>query len=467
MDTQSSQNPVMFDMQAERGVIGSIVMEPFALVPVSGLIGWMDFYNDYCASAYRAALELYQDNQPIDLITIGSWLKANSKLQPEDTTWNQYLYEMVDELDKSEGYSDHAITYANTIKLYSLCRKLEAFGRSTSLKATKIPDGKALLEELNGEFHSIVQWWEKGRSDDICMTKEQSLDFIQTIAESVGPAEVFTGEELPRLGFPTFDGDADRNLLPRLIPLPGTVTAIIADTGLGKTSLLDQISQANEVAGLDVAIYHPELKNEFLTMRRVTRLSEVPFINQIMGRLSHDQRANIVQAKEQIASWPGRMDSFFCPGYTIEQIAADFKLRQQALEIATGKRYRVLILDYLQKVAWSSRHLAGDNQATQFDHIISRFADLSNEMGVAGILAIQPKRDNKTPQDEFIKPTLHGGLGTSAIEQRCNQVLGIWRDKKPGEPVSSATLTALKSTFGESDWSTEMYFYTSRFQFEE
>lgn len=458
------------DLDAESCLIATLLLEPTMLVKIASVISPFDFYDQNHSAAYRACMELHQNNKTINLVTVAGRLKASKATAP-DNGWSDWLYYTVDKLDKTEGYSHHTGDYAEIVKGYSTRRKLANF---TTLLAEKVHDLEVdpqnLLEYMTLNGQKIVQWWNTGKQDNYFMTKEQSVDALFEVAYSdEGPndnnelTKGLTGQILPRFGFDCLDG-IEHNTPPKVMLLPSTVTVIMADTGGGKTALGDQVVANNEEAGIACAVYGNEISNQDDNYRRACRLAELDFYKFVRNSFTPEEREKVSQAAARVAQWPGRKDRIFCPGWTIEQIIADFKLRTQTLELQTGQTYRVLVLDYLQKVGGENRF---KTQAEHFTHVMNRFADLSNEMNVAGIVMVQQKRDGNADGKNFVKPTLHGGLGTSAIEQRCNQMIGIWPDRTVQGAIRPVKLIGLKSTFGEPGWEVDLEYYASRFEFGE
>jgi replicative DNA helicase len=458
--------PQLSDIQAEKGVIGAIILEPAVIVEVSSLIDPLDFTDQHCGPAYRACMELYQSNKPIDLITLANALRQSQNGSQPEEGWNEYLFNLVDTLDRNEGFSDHAKTYAASIRSYSLRRKVSLVSNQAANVANDLTTTpEAVLEQVNLSLQNVASWWLKGRSDDYYLPDE---DVTELIIRSAAPREKNAAPDkvLPIFGFTQLDGDDYTQ--PRMMLLRSTLTAIIADTGVGKTSFLDQISVANEERGLNVIFFHNELSNEHMVLRRVARMTGIYFTNLITKNLNDKERGLMLETANLIKGWTGRMDLVFCPGWSAARIGAELKLRNRILEISQGKQYDVFMMDYLQKIGQDKAlSNSGASEATQVSFTMGYMADLANELDMAGIIVSQPKREGSASRDEFIKPTLHSGLGSSAIEQRCNQVLGLWRDKKSQEPNCPAEVIGLKSTFGESDWTAPMFYYKSRYEFGE
>ncbi len=69
------------DLEAEASVLGSILLDPTALSRVLEILQPEDFYRENNAQVYRAAIELFREGEPIDLVTLGDQLQKQSVLE--------------------------------------------------------------------------------------------------------------------------------------------------------------------------------------------------------------------------------------------------------------------------------------------------------------------------------------------------------------------------------------------------
>ena len=84
------------NLEAERSVLGAVMIEKNAIVKVADFLMPEDFYYDTHATIYSAILDLFAKRSPIDLLTVGSWLKDNGKL--DEVGGASYLEELTNEV---------------------------------------------------------------------------------------------------------------------------------------------------------------------------------------------------------------------------------------------------------------------------------------------------------------------------------------------------------------------------------
>ena len=68
-------------IEAEQGVLGSILLDKDGILQVSSLITAEDFYDTKNAYIYSAMLDLFLKNRPIDILTVREVLDDRKKLE--------------------------------------------------------------------------------------------------------------------------------------------------------------------------------------------------------------------------------------------------------------------------------------------------------------------------------------------------------------------------------------------------
>ena len=67
--------------EAERSVLGCILLEKDSIIKIADILVATDFYHNHHQFIYQSALELFQRSEPVDLVTIATSLQANGKLE--------------------------------------------------------------------------------------------------------------------------------------------------------------------------------------------------------------------------------------------------------------------------------------------------------------------------------------------------------------------------------------------------
>ena len=105
-------------LEAEQTVLGSILINNESINQILDIIGPDDFYKEAHSAIYGAMIELYNQDEPIDLITISQYLASKNKL--DSIGGSEYLTSLVESISTSAGIVHHA----KIIKDLSIRRKL-------------------------------------------------------------------------------------------------------------------------------------------------------------------------------------------------------------------------------------------------------------------------------------------------------------------------------------------------------
>src|SRR3712207_142095 len=81
--------------EAEKSVLGAILIDKDAIIEVSEILVPEDYYNDNNNYIYDSMLQLYEMRKPIDLLTLSEQLKKNKKNKYVDSTYLTGLVEQV------------------------------------------------------------------------------------------------------------------------------------------------------------------------------------------------------------------------------------------------------------------------------------------------------------------------------------------------------------------------------------
>src|SRR4051812_5978356 len=91
--------------EAEQCVLGAMLIDKDAVIPVSELLLPHDFYNDINGVIYAAMLALYDERKPIDLLTLTDQLKKNKQLKKIESSYITDLVEVVPTAANVEVYA--------------------------------------------------------------------------------------------------------------------------------------------------------------------------------------------------------------------------------------------------------------------------------------------------------------------------------------------------------------------------
>jgi len=141
-----------YNIESEASVLGAILIDNDALIKIADTLAVEDFYDLRHQHIYRSTMELYEDNKPIDVLTLSNRLKINSLL--DEVGGPAYLSELTNFVPTAANIE----TYANIIGEKALRRRLIAV--NSDLSALMFDETKGLnelIEEAETQIFRLSQ----------------------------------------------------------------------------------------------------------------------------------------------------------------------------------------------------------------------------------------------------------------------------------------------------------------------
>src|SRR3989339_1369862 len=105
-------------IEAEMSLLGSILLDKDAMIKIADIVQAEDFYKNAHTQIYESILELYQKNDPIDLLTLGNRLTEKNQL--EHVGGHSYLASLTNVVPTAA----HIVNYANIVHKKATRRRL-------------------------------------------------------------------------------------------------------------------------------------------------------------------------------------------------------------------------------------------------------------------------------------------------------------------------------------------------------
>lgn len=202
---------------------------------------------------------------------------------------------------------------------------------------------------------------------------------------------------------------------------PGKLIAIVGDSGMGKTSLIETIVDFWRKAGFHGVMWGPEWQYSEYVQRAIQRqggptyeqmedhksyLSEmkrnVPEIHRTGTLLSTFQREQIQNIAAQMKTkWIGKLSFIEKMSLPIEAVIANMSLTVDAY-IAGGKRIAFAVLDYAQLVG-----ATGESEIAKLNHILDVFKGFCVDKQLVGIAGSQMTKVDGRAAANGVKGSMH------------------------------------------------------------
>jgi replicative DNA helicase len=404
LDKPLPQNP-----EAERSILGSIILDNHSLYRVAGALLAEDFYRDGHRVIFEAMTALAEQSRPIDLLTLKEELSKRSQL--EAAGGSAYISSLIDGIPDLSNIE----RYAAIVKEKSTMRRLVLLGNSMMKAAIDAPNEPADVLDL--AERSIFAIAEQNATTGFISIDKITQTNLAAIEKMQHAGRLLTG--LPT-GFDAFNemtsGFQKQDLL-----------ILAARPSMGKTSLMLNIAEALSIPDKSgsrsaedlhaVGIFSLEMSKEQLGLRILS--SEANVSSQLIraGILSERNWNDLAEAAARVARAPIWIDD--TPSIDI------MELRAKARRLKREHRLDMIMVDYLQLMTARSKV---ESRQQEISAISRGLKGVAKELDVPllSLSQLSRKPDQRTGDH---RPQLSDLRESGSIEQDADIVFFIYRDE--------------------------------------
>ena len=389
------------NIEAECGVLGSIIIDPEAIVQVADFLHSDDFYRDAHRTIYEVILQLYEQREPADFITISDELERRNKL--EEVGGASYITSLINQVPTS-GNVEY---YGRIVERTSILRRLIHAAGQIAAIAYEEGDADVALDRAEQLIFNISQ--RHARTDfsllrDILSEYMNKLDQLHERRGTI-------------VGVPTGFTDLDR--------LTGglqrsDLIILAARPAIGKTSLALSLAHNSTVKYQhSVAIFSLEMSKEQLVQRLLSMDAGVDQQRLRTGWIEDDEWDRIIYAMGTLSEANIWIDD--TPGITTVE------MRSKARRLQAEHGIDLIIVDYLQlmqSVLGSGKR--NENRVQEISEVSRNLKALARELNVPVLALAQLSRAVETRQSKV--PQLSDLRESGSLEQDADIVMFIYRD---------------------------------------
>ena len=385
--------------EAERSVIGCMIMSRDAILAASELLSGEDFYQQQLGVVFDAMVELFNEGKPVDLVTLPDRLKE------KDVPPEVYSVEFIRDLLDAVPTSANIRYYANIVSEKTMLRKLiklnEDIANTCYLSKERVED---ILEDTEKRMFQLLQ---KRNSGDTVPIRQVVLNALNTIEKASQTKGTVTG-------IPTGFVDLDYKTSGLQ---PSDLILVAARPSMGKTAFVLNMAQYMAFRkDRSVAIFSLEMSKEQLVNRLFALESKVDSQSIRTGNLQDEDWAKLIEGAGIIGN--SRLIIDDTPGISISELRS--KCRKFKLEQGLD----VVIIDYLQLMTGSGR--GSDSRQQEISDISRALKGVARELNVPVVALSQLSRAVEKRDDK--RPMLSDLRESGAIEQDADVVMFIYRD---------------------------------------
>jgi len=399
------------NIEAEESVIGSLLIDPDAIIKIASFLRPEDFYREAHQTIYRAILSLHERRQPADFVTLVDELTRQGQI--EQLGGAAYLTSLINQVPTSV----HVEHYAHIVERTHIMRRLISAAGEIA----------ALAYEDQGEIDEVIDQAERILFDVSQRRISRTLVPISEVIKSYYDRVEFLVEHRDEtLGVPTGFADLDR-LLGGL--QPSDLLIIAARPGVGKTSLA--ISMATNAAlrnNAVVAMFTLEMSAEQLAQRMISAQTGIDSQRLRLGHIEDLEWEQFTRASGTLSQASIFIDDTPSP--------SPMEIRTKARRLAAEYDLDLVIVDYLQLMQAGNRRQ--DNRVQEISYISRSLKGLARELSVPVVALSQLSRAVETRQDK--RPVLSDLRDSGSIEQDADVVMFIYRDEMYNEDSERANI---------------------------
>lgn len=402
-------NIIPYNQLAEQSVLGAMILNKDAVTTASQLLKTADFYVPAHSEIFEAILDLFNLDQPIDIITLSERLKLRGSLDSIGGT--NYLVEIANMAPTSGNLRHYAtiITEKSTMRrLIHACEDISKLCYSGEEEVSSVLDLAEqrifeILENKDTQGFTVI-------GDVLSINYNKLLEMTEQKDTIIGVTTGF--ESLDRI----LNGLQKQNFV-----------LIAARPAMGKTSLALNIAQnAALKQNAHVAIFSLEMSKEELVNRMWSSETFVDVTKVQTGDLEDREWTQLLEGMDLLSKLPIYIDD--TGGTTVTDI------RAKARRLKRDKGLDLIIIDHMQLMT-SGRRIESRQQ--EISEISRHLKLLAKDLDIPVMTLSQLNRTAESRSGN--RPVLSDLRESGAIEQDADLVMMIYRDdyynkdtEKPG-----------------------------------
>lgn len=400
-DFDAPAKSIPANLDAERAVLGSLMIDPDAIVKVASFLRPEDFYRERHTWLYQAMLTLNERREPLDFVTIVDELERRGQL--EEIGGPAFLTELVSNTPTAL-FIDH---YARIVEREAVRRRLiSAAGKVAELAY----DDSQEVDDVIDRAEQVILGVSESRI-------HRDLQPIRAIMNSVVDRIDFLARNQGTLmGVPT-----GFTMLDRLLGgLQKSDLIILAGRpGMGKSSFGLSIAQtAAKRFDARVAVFSLEMSNEQMVQRLLSMETGIDSHRLRLGAVQEEEWPVLLEAANMLANTNIFIDD--------TPAASVIEIRTKARRLYAEHGLDMIFIDYMQLMSGQGGMGRNDNRQQEISYISRSLKALARELNVPVLAASQLSRAVESRADK--RPMLSDLRESGSIEQDADVVLFIYRE---------------------------------------
>lgn len=384
--------------EAEQSVLGSILLQPSALISAMEFIQASDFYRRSHQLIFQAMIDLNEKNEEIDVVTVANILETTRQL--EDVGGTPYLAEIANIVPTAANVE----YYAKIVEDRSLLRRL--IQASTDIISDTYEESDEVTNLLDSAEQKILEVSERKNRSGFIKISDVLRDSMEEIDQLYKNDEEITGLSSGYRALDLMTAGLHEDELIILAARPG----------VGKTAFALNVAQnIGTSTSENVAIFSLEMGATQLVNRMLCAEGTINANNLRTGQLTEEEFEKLFVAMGSLSKANIFIDD--TPGIRVSEIRSKARrLMQERGGIG------LIIIDYLQLIEGSGR----ESRQQEVSEISRQLKKLAMELNVPVIALSQLSRSVEQRQDK--RPILSDLRESGSLEQDADIVAFLYRE---------------------------------------
>ncbi len=390
------------NLDAEAGLLGSILIDSDAITRVADLVSATDFFDPRHERIFGAIMSLYEKRKPIDVLTLTNQLQENQELELVDgASYITELANMVPTASNAEHYADIVKSKAIRRGLIKTTQELATLGYDESKPV------QAIIEEAETKLFAVSQ---------------------RHVAQDLSSLESILSDSFERLDELHKDNGKIRGVSTGFTDMDAVLAGLqksdliilAARPSMGKSALSMNLAHniaVNEKKG--VLFFSLEMSKEQLVDRLLADEAQIDAWKIRTGNLTDEDFEKLGAAMGTLSEAPMFIDD--TPGITV------MEMRTKARREAHKQELGLIIVDYLQLMSGGSKFAGSDNRVQEISEISRGLKAIARELNVPLIALSQLSRSVEQRHPQI--PQLSDLRESGSIEQDADIVMFIYREE--------------------------------------
>jgi len=387
------------NISAEQATLGSILLEKDSILNCVEILHWEDFYKTAHQLIYQCALDLFEKNQAVDLITLTEELKKRKQL--DEVGGASYLATLM----SSVPTAANVIYYARIVEEKAILRKLINHATQiVTMGYEEQEEARVLLDKAENLIFDVSQQKISTFFSPIKDLLTESFEKIEDLYQSgnfiTGVPTGFTKLDELTTGFQ-----------------PSELIIVAGRPSMGKTAFCMNIAQfASMQHKIPVAIFSLEMSKSQIVQRMLCSEARIDTHALRRGTMPEEDWPKLSMAAGRLSAAPIFIDD--------SAGISPLEIKAKARRLKAKYNLGLILIDYLQLIQTGLRV---ENRQQEISQISRSLKGLARELDIPIVAVSQLSRAVEQRSNQ--RPRLSDLRESGALEQDADVVVFIYREE--------------------------------------